>query len=426
MSNELIGTEIGRAWLNQFRLQDQERAAQLLQHVRLIGRDEFADNLLAMIRKQAKTTSGPVGLYVEREVGKRKGVPHKLFKEKNLRICRAFGIGPNAVKPTNPREKSVGSEGIVATLVTQLCREAPAKFINHPGPALIRKKKIRKFILVTDLIGSGQRAAMYLQAAWRVRSVRSWWSGNYLKFSVIAYSGTELGVKRVTRHPSKPTVEIALPCPTIKNTFSSDEAKRMESLCKAYDPLRHNDEDSLGFGDLGALIAFAHGSPNNAPRIFHKMGKGKTPWIPLFPARVTSGIPSNKFGPSMSVNAIKNRLIKLRQKLLANSPAARSDSQERRLQILVLASLSQSPRHLITLASRTGLSVIEAESICAELAKAGWIDATSRHLTDMGYGELSIVRKNAANLQRTKTKKSQILEPVPYYPSSLRLPISKV
>jgi len=101
----------------------------------------------------------------------------------------------------------------VAQLVSEVCRAHPQQVFNHPGPDAIRKRRIRRFVLVTDFIGSGKRARTYLQAAWRVRSVRSWWSARATKglsFEVVAYAATQSGRAVVERHPSRPEVHVSL------------------------------------------------------------------------------------------------------------------------------------------------------------------------------------------------------------------------
>jgi hypothetical protein len=87
--------------------------------------------------------------------------------------------------------------GLIAQLITELCRLPRSPFLNHPGPDEIRKRKVRRFIVLTDLIGSGRRARDYLEAAWQVRSVRSWSSLRLLRFEVLAYATTDHGRRRV-------------------------------------------------------------------------------------------------------------------------------------------------------------------------------------------------------------------------------------
>ncbi|WP_051299945.1 phosphoribosyltransferase-like protein [Methylobacter luteus] len=421
----LLDQPLTQAWLNQFRIDDQPRAAALLSKFVLVSRDEFATGLRDLVSVRSQRIKGPIALYAEREVRHRLGKPHRLFKESRIKVRRAEGIGPKAVEPTKAYDQSVGSEGLVAQLITELCRENPKKFVSHPGPDTIRMKKVRGFFVLTDLIASGERANSYLSAAWQVRSVRSWGSWGLLKFEVIAYAGTTDGTRVVQKHRCRPTVSSIVPCPTVRECFPSTEANRMAGLCVSYDPVRPRGKDSLGYGNIGALIAFAHGAPNNVPRIFHKTGRGSSVWTPLFPSRVTAGVAPQNFGRSFSASIIEHRLKALGQKVLARSPAALYASDATKRKLLLLAALLRRPRLDMAIAERTGLTTIEVGCLCTELESLGWIDSR-RHLTDRGYGELLHARAGAIRQAQSRSKEMDHTQKVAYYPTSLRSPYSKV
>lgn len=406
------------AWLSQFRVEDQPRAARLASAVLLVSHDEFTDNLRALIKARASVQDGPVALYAERELRKRVGIPHRLFKEANRKIRRAEGIGPQPVQPTRAYDPDVGSEGLVAQLISELCRTDKKKYINHPGPDEIRRRKIRRVLLVTDLVGSGRRGRTYLESAWRVRSVRSWWSMHLMRFEVVTYAATEKGRIYVEKHPCAPIVSQVVPCPTIDTAFNRPEAGSMKGLCIHYDPVNRDVCESLGVGGIGTLIAFAHGLPNNAPRIFHK---SSTRWIPLFLARVTSSIPSKHFGTKSTAEAIRKRLIDLRHQALARGEWLEAASDQTRKAFLLMAAVTWSPRTDQMLAIRTGLTVIEIQGECQRLIDLGWMDS-GRRLTDMGHGQLihaSASRRNS----RIDTVAKNV--EVHYYPQSLRSPMTK-
>lgn len=425
-STSMLESEQGMAWLRQFALHDQKLAANLLKIFRFVSRDEFATGLRNQVLREAKRINSPIALYAERELCHRLGVPHRLFKEATGKVKRAHGIGPQPVKPTKAYQPEVGSEGIVAQLITDLCREFPKQFLNHPGPDKLRETRARAFWVLTDLVGSGKRAYDYLSSAWKVRSVRSWRSGGFLQFGVIAYAMTELGKSKISRHPCKPRISYVQPCPTIYSTFGRTAAKAYVNLCKRYDPVRSkadtlNDDESLGYGGIGALIAFAHGAPNNSPRIFHKTSRRANGWIPLFPARVTAGLPPTGFGISLREETISARLDALGNKTLAKSPAAWNASVEVKKRYLVLATLSRGQRGDVIVAIKTGLSTYEVEHVCIELEALGWI-GPRRVLTDAGLGELRHLRRTAGRKQQRAEGNAEV-EKFPYYPTSLRVPI---
>lgn len=423
----ILDSQSGMAWLRQFAPHDQKLAANLLGVFCFVSRDEFATGLRDLVLREARSVDGPVALYAERELSRRFGIPHRLFQESRGKVKRAYGVGPQPVKSTKAYQPEVGSEGIVAQLITELCRQSPRQFLNHPGPDKIRATQACAFWVISDLVASGKRAYDYLSAAWKVRSVRSWRSGGFLRFGVLAYAMTQSGQSRINRHPCKPLTSCVQPCPTIFSAFSGSAVDPYVSLCKRYDPVcpksgTFNDDDSLGYGGVGALIAFAHGAPNNAPRIFHKTSGRANGWIPLFPARVTAGLPPTGFGRSLRGETISARLNALGNKALAKSPAARDASIEVKKRYLVLAALSRRQRGDVILAIKTGLSTFEVVQVCNDLVGFGWIDPR-RVPTDAGLGELRHLRRTLAKKRRQRADVDAQVDKVPYYPSSLRAPV---
>ena len=79
------------------------------------------------------------------------------------------------------------------------------------------------------------------------------------RFEVLAYSATDLGLKRIKKHPCRPEVYYVQPCPTIDTVFPGAVAQRMKEVCIKYDPRGHDPIESLGHMGIGALLAFAHG-----------------------------------------------------------------------------------------------------------------------------------------------------------------------
>lgn len=422
----ILESEAAKAWVRQFDFRDQALAAEMLGNFVFVSRDEFATGLTGQVLFHAKLVDGPIALYAEREMRHRLGVPHRLFKETAGKFKRAYGVGPDPVKAKKAYQPEVGSEGIVAQLITDLCRAYPKRFLNHPGPDEIRKKRARAFWVLTDFVGSGKRAHDYLSAAWKVRSVRSWKSYRFMQFGVLAYAMTQGGEDRIKRHSCRPLTACVQPCPTIFSVFSSAKADACVRLCKKYDPMGPSPDLSqgslaLGYGSVGALMAFAHGAPNNTPRIFHKTSKRAKGWIPLFPSRVTAGLPVLGFGRSLRPETISARLKALGNTVLAKSPVARDAPVEVKKRYLVLAALSRAHRGDDILAIKTGLSTTEVKQVCQELEGLGWI-GERRVITDAGLGEMRHLRRTATQRRQRVDAIAQAAKP-PYYPTSLRAPV---
>lgn len=399
-------------WLSQFHPSDQSDASCLLDAITLVSRDEFTDGLSDLVRGISQTIDGPVGLYIEREVRKRKGIPNRLFKESRTKHKRADGNGPKIIQPLRGYAQEVGSEGLVSQLCTELQRADGKKYFVNPGPTQIRKHKIRAFVLVTDFIGSGNRATDYLDAAWKIASVKSWKSLKYITFHVASYSGTPSGIRKVQAHKSNLVVHEVLSCPTIDTAFDSDVADNIKSLCKRFSPVGWADEDALGFDGTGGLIAFAHGAPNNLPQILHKKG---VKWHPLFPGRSTSKVRSI-FGEEPDEHSIAVRLNKLKENGIANSGWLSRKSKDGRSLILLMVALRNAPRFDDVLSRKTGLTIPEIRSFVGQLENWGWIDHT-RRLTEEGYKQLRHARKKKASPKALPNGQTEH-----YYPKSLRMP----
>ena len=403
--------------VSQFNPRDQNDARALLSAMRLVSRDTFAERLRDLILRRLSDGRRPVGLYVEREIRRQDGKPDRLFQETRTKVRRAYGAGPQPVRSLRAYAHRVGSEGIVAQLASELCRQWPKKLLDHPGPDAIRKLKVRRFFLLTDFIGSGERARTYLDAAWRVRSVRSWWSARGttgLSFEVLAFAGTPDGRAYVEDHPSAPRVSLVTSCPTVDSAFRGERHPAIRDLCVRYDPVGRDPIEALGYHGSGALIAFAHGAPNNCPRMLHSRGAR---WAPLFPKRVTSANRSTFVNDD--ADAIRARLFAMRQARLAEALKLAALGPRSRANILVLAALANGPRHSEALSGRTGLTLFEVGSAIAQARKNGWIDRR-RRLTDSGQAEIAAARRGERPASLPSQAKTL------YFPTALRVPVGRL
>lgn len=423
-NDAFLSLETTNAWLSQFTPGEQAHLVRMLREMRLVSASTFVDDMRTLIKTRVKADPSlcPVGLYAERETMRRSGNLVTLFTQPEKPVRSATGAGPKAVHPQIPWKQDVGSEGIVAQLITELGREMPSKVFSHPGPNEIRKHGIRRFMLVSDFIGSGKRAHDYLTAAWQAWSVRSWWSARHskgMRFEMLAYSSTEPGMAAVAAHACRPAIHIVAPCPTIDTSFDEEDAAAIKAICIQKDPVDQDTVESLGFRGTGALIAFSHGAPNNVPRLLIESRKSGrlVVQLPLFPKR-TTGDARASFSPSrQSVEDVRDALRGLGQRRMALAllPSELSIDQNRSL--LVLAALGRPPRTDFALAGRTGLTILEVAEVVKRLIGLNWIN-NERRLTSVGYGQLGRARQ--------RVRKRVPVPPLPsayYYPSSLRAPV---
>lgn len=405
-------------WLSQFDVDDQPIATKLLEQLVYIDYSEMRTALTDAILKRGFEIDGCVGLYAERHVRHYRGKPTRLFKaetvaQKGGKKChRAEGIGPDPVVSQRRYAHDTGSEGLVAQLITQICKSHPRKFLDHPGPLNIRSKKVRSFMLVTDFIGSGQRAVSYLNAAWRVRSVRSWWSLGWMKFDVVSYAGTGTGLKRVRSLTCSPTVRTVRGCPIIAD-LDSDTASDFVRICSNYGPkIKAWKETPLGFQNTGALLIFEHGAPNNTPYLLH--GASKV-WTPLFPQRTTfQAVRVNAH--SLAESRIKQRLNKLGHERLEHLLSLPPFGEQTQQTALVLSVLRKPPRTLETVSAKTGLTTFEVEAAILRAQASGFLTPKLQP-TDKAFAELTYLKQNKkATIRVSKGSDTA------YFPTVLRPP----
>jgi hypothetical protein len=398
-------------WIAHFDLEEQLTARNLLSNILEVGAGDLTAGLRAIIRTIAEERPGPVALYAERHIRRNNGKPNKLFKETRAKRRRAHGNGPVPVPQGKPYARETGSEGVIATLITGLARAEPELFLDHPGPDTIRKRRVRSYVVVTDFIGSGRRACANLEAAWQIRSFKSWHSGQ-LRFEVAAFSGTVAGVREVERHCSRAGVRLHRGCPVIDDI---EPAAREDINHFCHRHAHKNlpiDRTALGYGNAGALIVFDHGIPNNAPLLLHTDGPNS---VSLFPRRSTTLL------GSIGENVIRREqidrsLANLRQARLARAPRFAGIPEHEQDMMLLLTALKRRPRRTLAVSARTGLSVLEVDIMIEQAQIAGYVDDDLR-LTKAAYEALTYLKMSDVP-PRPLPKIPQEL----YCPNSLRPP----
>jgi hypothetical protein len=233
-----------------------------------------------------------------------------------------------------------------------------------------------------------------------------------MSFEVVAYTGTERGIRYVASHPAKPDIHLVAVCPTVFNSFSYEKRLAISALCQNHYPGTMN-MPALGYGTTGALVAFAHGAPNNCPLIFHKRSGS---WEPLFPQRVTASS-RETFGEDQDRGErLRERLLDMRQSRLAAADVAEAADPRRRTLVAVMAAIAHPPRSAHSVALRTGLTIAEVDWLLAHALKSAWIDGQNR-LTDTGHAELEQLKVKRVPSPLAPTSEDG------YCPKQLRAPV---
>lgn len=405
-------TTKGIDWLNHFKGVDRLTAEKLLEGITWISAFEFTKGLRTSIEEQANKLNGPVGLFVERELRKNQhGVQH-FYKEKK-KPKTAYGVALQPIESKNGTHYEVGSEGVIASFLTELTRGQGDKYYYQPTIESIKKEKIEAFFIVTDTIGSGDQISTFLDSMWKVATIKSLHSFKRLKFYIISYATTLNGLKTIQSHKVKPTVIYSIQCPTIDSEFNKDEAKEIKDFCERYYLKKNNNYGPLGYQNCGTLIAYAHGIPNNAPIILHKKSKKNIP--PLFISRVIGKIKEELNTGILEVDHTK--VLERNQQLkLSTSNWLKTANKEAKDFIVVLAALNKKPRSTDAISKRTSIKIIDVEKLITLAKKCEWV-AESGRLTDEGINLLEHLK-----VQKKKRKDLVWEIDMGYYPKSLRMP----
>lgn len=409
MSIALSQRSSSEGWLAQFETEDAKLAAHLADSFLVVGRDEFAGSIFDefdRVYNSQGLEAPPLALYAERPLKKVFGNVPAYFPRS--RGGRASGPGVQPVI-ADARNQEVGSEAIIANLITSYTRSKPSAALSHPGPSKLREAKVRTIVIVTDFIGSGDRILRNLESFALVKTLQSWRSYGLIKFVVIAYSGTKSGIRAVKGHRLRPLTYLISGCPTIKSEFRGKERNAIMALCAKYPP-KHT--RGLGWGGTGAMIAFAHGVPNNVPALFHSSKNG---WQPLFVKRSTIATDSAFVGASALSNSM-DRAEKLLAIRLAKQFLLDEESTRWLQSMMVLAACHNGRRTDDEISAKTAIRRRDVAEFCNKLKTAGWLN-DDRRITAVGLHELARLRK-----KRRRKPVFPIGNQSFYYPTQLRVP----
>ena len=383
-SRKLIHTEQGKKWLDQFDLLDQGTATRLANSLTLVSHTEFERNLINKIRETASSVDGVVSVFAI----------SKLSASSNQ-----------------------GSEVRVANIIRNICRFDMKKFLNHPTIESMREAKCRAIVFVDDFIGSGNRALGFLSSFWMEPTITSWLSLKYIKFHVVAYSGTEDGINRVSKHKSKPQISIYRNTPTFRSMPWSRETKdEVDKLCEKYGRIANKKRKSMwrGYNKGMTTLVFEHGCPNNTPSILWELGFKDSNWIGLFPNRTISSSTSSVFPAEIVRGDPLQVLQDVGQTRLANSASLLRRGEMGQTILLLLALIAKGQRKCSTLCFATGLNSQECERILERCIKWEFLTAQKR-LTKRGLAEINAARKSRIAVSKTLERGSDY-----YYPRQLR------
>lgn len=413
----LSRSETGKAWLAQFSSTDDVKAAsKLLDAMLLLNDTEVADAIRDGIDKLVEEWHGrgrSLALYAEREFDSGSAFESGDIADATGRIRRRAVSYCGPVKPTRGKMR-VGSEGTVAHLISQLVEKWPRLLKNHPGPKGIRAKSspVGAIVIVTDLIGSGTRVNKMLDKFWRVPSVKSWFSGKWIEFIVVAAAGTQVGIANVQSHRLRPTVIAEHVVPTIETWKNQTLAHEWRRLIANYGPSSgRGGVARSGYRDSSALVALSSRIPNNTPAILHQ-SDGE--WRALYE------------GPAPADLRPHFRMLDEMDQTKSAAEAIGVDLAEdlnaRDAKLVVVLSLPPAllrRQDIVAIAATTTMSRSEIERIIKRAVESGLLTSEGR-LTEGGQG---LLKANRRGDRRTTTIATNT---EPYYPQTLRIPRRRI
>ncbi|WP_046899425.1 hypothetical protein [Gluconobacter oxydans] len=413
LPDKLSESKTAKRWIDQFNIRDRDDAASLIDRLELFNEARVTDAILRQIQA-IDTALGRVALYAEREIAEATAFPIETYTDRHGRL-RERAVKNATFKAVAPRRGSarVGSEGWLAFLISQTVKANP-RFVNHPAPqqylSTNTKNRIRKIVILTDFIGSGDRIWTMLDKFWRVPTFAAWWSRGYIRFHIVAATGTSVGIARIKLHPCKAIVDVDTVVSTLTGTPPKRWAATWLALVQRYGRAH---KEPLGHAGTAALVAFEYGMPNNVPAILGEKFKG---WKPFYKGRAPHDLHSF-FGLSPTLSdllrsALENSWARVRHKVDFRS--RRRDRAEVPAFLLALRGRWHTNAE-IEVAERSGLHPKDVLRLRDVALTSGWITNQGR-LTDSGRKLLK-----ASTVKHRKASKMVVGSTARYYPTSLRV-----
>lgn len=403
VSKNLLYTERGIKWFEQFSYDDKELAERLVSSLTLISHSEFNRSIQNILENRISGFNYPSAFFAVREVEHGKSYFHEYTDPATGEIS-SLSSGSDH-----------GSEARVAAMVRNICKTDPTSLKNHPSIEEMRESKCKTIILIDDFIGSGERVIEFLDSFLLNKTIRSWLSLKYMKFVVVTYSGTAKGLRRVKKHRSRPKIIIERDCPTFseipwKHTLYID----IRSFLKKYGKKTSAGYFWDGYGQALAAIVFEHGCPDNTPPIFWAPDDKHRPWFPLFPDRSILVSEGSVFPAAILKPEAKLTLLDVGQQKIANSGALSRRGEIGQNILIVLALIAMGQRKRVTISYATGLNKELCSRIIETCINFEFISRSLR-LTKKGKAELDVARK-----YRKSDKSIPDIGDDCYYPFQLR------
>ena len=396
MSETLRSTETGERFIQQFDFSDAGLAASLIDNLILVTHDEFHAGLCAELNSLLAESDRPLALFAVREAS---GGPYFDATDRKRR--------PSAVA----EGAKVGSEGPVANFLRDFVRHHGSdKALDHPHIECMRATKVRRLVVVDDIIGSGRRTRSFVQWLSRDRTVKSWLSYGYVRFVAVAFAATDSGRRLVQGLRMVSTVRSARAVENGRAVWTGREREEYIGLCRRYAPRTSRPFWPLGFGAEMTMLVFQHKCPNTTPAI---IWSGSKDWHALIPDRPEFSFEEWPKNPG-EAEKFQRALKSLGQPTLSELQWMKYVAPKAKLRFLLLAAIAKRRLRTDSLSDVAGVSKADCEQMLRECRRFGWI-TTENRITDKGLSELHHARQLRLAPDETVTLTEEI-----YVPQSFR------
>ena len=370
----LRSTEAAEQFLSQFDFSDAALASSLVDSLILVSHEELHAGLWAELKSLAADTDRPLALFAAREAS---STPYFDTVDRQRR--------PSAVAEGG----KVGSEGPVANLIRDFARSyGPGKVLDHPHIESMRATKVRRLVVVDDIIGSGHRLTSFVRWLSRDVTIKSWLSYGLVRFIVVAFAATDRGITLVKNVNSVAAVNYNRLAEHGRAIWTDRERKEYISLCHRYAQRTSRPFWPLGFESEMTMLVFQHKCPNTAPALIWAHSKDWHALIGGRPEFAFEEWPKNLD----EADKLRRALAYLRQTSLSELHWMKYVSPMARLRFLLLAAISKRRLQTTLLSAIAGVSVSACEQMLRECRRFGWITAAHR-ITEAGLAELGHARQ---------------------------------
>jgi hypothetical protein len=272
----LADTSRGKSWLRNFSADDAAVAARLLHAIRYFSDSQFRAEMKKLLTATYNSAEQPkTAVFAIHSLPKNVGIHYfECLPAHNSTEC--------IPQPT------AGSELIVLNILEKL--RSSQHFLVHPTVNEMRLARVRRIVLVTDQIVTGQEAQQYAQYIIRNPSIRSWMSFGWIEVEILSHSISNGALATLGSNYPVHFEYLAKDFET--SGWSVRELEEVRDFCRRYTSAS---KEPLGRGDVESLQAYGHTVGNGLPGVLRQpKRKGGGEWAPLLPHDRSYGFSSEE------------------------------------------------------------------------------------------------------------------------------------